>query len=343
MKKTILLSQLYFICYLSLHAQAVYVDCNSGDDENPGTKEAPLYSIHKAAELIKINDNTTYSVKINPGIYVLDSTLKISTSKDITDKRIVFEACILPDDTSWSPEKMPVILSRSGKGEIPEFYNLVAAFLVDASHVTIRGLKFNGYSYPNSRYFPIARFNKEKTDLQVEQCMFVGDEHASHIQVGVISHGNGVNISHCIFYNAKNAVVFWEDSGDTLKTGNRFTNCIVYGAFQTAIWTSWPDKDFVFENNIITNCKHAWIKNYFNESKYTLSNCIMVNNQYYQAIADNSGVNPKDFDIIENHVIKEGEVTLRLIDWIDSPLPKDYLHVFPNTLGYNLHAGLFKN
>jgi len=33
--------------------QAVYVDSNTGDDNNPGTKEAPVFSINKAAEIIR--------------------------------------------------------------------------------------------------------------------------------------------------------------------------------------------------------------------------------------------------------------------------------------------------
>ncbi|MEJ2629176.1 MAG: hypothetical protein P8078_11535, partial [bacterium] len=79
----------------------IYVDSNIGNDKNPGTKDFPVNSIGKAAEIIRSKDNDIYIMKINPGIYVLDSAISISTEKDMTDKRIVIEASILPDDSSW--------------------------------------------------------------------------------------------------------------------------------------------------------------------------------------------------------------------------------------------------
>ena len=115
MKKILLISLMVFMCHLTVHAQAVYVDSNIGDDKNPGTKEAPVYSIKKAAEIIRSRDNNIYTMKINPGIYVLDSHVSVATEKEMTDKRIIIEASILPDDTSWTPEKMPVITSKVQK------------------------------------------------------------------------------------------------------------------------------------------------------------------------------------------------------------------------------------
>ena len=344
MKKTLFVSLLAFICHLTVHAQAVYVDSNIGDDKNPGTEESPVYSIHKVAEIIRSQDNDIYTIKINPGIYILDSNVPIATKKEMTDKRIIIEASILPDDSSWTPEKMPVIVNKAKKGEIAQNYHFVVSFLIDESHVTIRGIKFHGYFYPNTRYFPIARFNKKKTDLLVEQCIFIGDPDISQIQVGVIAHGNDININHCVFYKVRNTVVFFQDSGDGIKTGNGITNSIIYGAMQ-GVWTAWPDKDFKFENNIVSNCKHFWAKNYFNETKsYSIDNCVIVNNQYYKAIADSAGVLfPGEFEIKENNVTKKGEILLRLIDKVDDPLPIDYMHVIPGSLGYDIGAGLFKH
>ena len=110
-------------------------------------------------------------------------------------------------------EKMPVIASKSKKGEIAELPHWVASFLINESHVTIRGIKFHGYFYPNTRYFPVARYNKTKTDLLVEQCMFVGDANISQIQVGVIAHGNEIKVDHCVFYKFRNSVVFQGNKG----------------------------------------------------------------------------------------------------------------------------------
>jgi hypothetical protein len=344
MKKIFLSGVFSLLFWLSIQAQTVYVDSNIGDDKNPGSKESPVYSIQKAAEIIRSNDNEIYVMKINPGIYVLDKHISVSTEKPMDNKRIVIEASVLPDDSTWSPEKMPVIINSSLKGEIPDAdFSYVISFLINESHVCMRGLKFHGYVYPNTRYFPIARLNMEKTDLSVEQCMFIADKDASHIQVGVIAHGNEIKIDHCVFFNAKNTVVFWLDDGKTIKHGNGITNSIIYGAFQSAVWTASPDKDFKFENNVVTNCKHVWIRNYENTIKYSINNCVIVNNKYNKAIPGESGVEPADFEITENNVVKEGDISLRKADNIDDPLPIDYLHLTPGSAGYLLGAGLFKN
>lgn len=329
----------------NIHAQAVYLDSNVGDDKNPGTKESPVHSIHKAVEIIKSRNNDVFIMKINPGIHVLESHALVTTEKEMTNKRIIIEASVLPDDTSWTPEQMPVIICKAKKGEISDSYHFVVSFLIDESHVTIRGIKFYGYFYPNTRYFPIARFNKTKTDLLVEQCMFVGDENISQIQAVIIAHGNEIKVDHCVFYKLRNTVVFFQDSGGGIKTGNIITNTLIYGANQS-VWTAWPDKDFKFENNIVSNCKHVWVKNYFNTSKsYSIDNCIIVNNKYYKMIADSAGMLvPGEFEIKEKNVTKKGEIALRLIENnVDNPLPIDYLHIIPGSLGYDIGAGLFKN
>lgn len=61
-------------------------------------------------------------------------------------------------------------------------------------------------------------------------------------------------------------------------------------------------------------------------------------------------MSPGEFEIIENNVTKSGEVTLRLtgnndipfLDEVDKPLPIDYLHIIPGSLGYDIGAGIFK-
>ena len=340
-----------YLFNLNAFGQAVYVDSNTGDDKNPGTKESPVFSIQKAAEIIRIRDNDIYIMKINPGIYILDKHVSVGTEKVMTDKRIIIEASTLPDDASWTPEKMPVFTSKALKGDIPASYHWVVSFLVEESNVTIRGIKFHGYFYPNARYFPVARFNRAKTDLSVEQCMFVGETNSSQIQACVIAHGDEVKIDHCVFYKVRNTVVFFQDSGNGIKTGNGITNSIIFGANQ-AVWTSFPDKDFRFKNNIVSNCRYVWAKSYFNTSKsYSINNCLIVNNQFYKGIADTMRLSPGEFEISEYNVTKNGKVTLRLFDTedkplllsVDEPLPVDYLHVIPDSPGYEMGAGIFKH
>ena len=343
MKKLVLLALSILFCSRFLLSETVYVDSISGQDENPGTQNAPVLSISKAVELVGLADNDVYRIKINPGIYLLDHHVKVQTDK-ITgaDKRLVIEASILPDDSQWIPENMPVILSTALKGEIPELSEFVVGFLIDESHVTLRGLKFTGYSYPNSLYFPIARGSKDKTDLLVQQCLFVAEKEASHIQVAVIAHGNEVVIDHCIFYQVDNGVVFYmEAEGFEKKTGNKMTHCIVYGANESAIWSSWPEGDFVFKNNVVADGKYFWIKNYFNPMEYSMSNCHISGNKYYQGIAKEIGTMPEVFPLKEQNVTHEGPVMLRKIESVREPLPRDYLHVIPETPGSEIGAGLF--
>jgi hypothetical protein len=336
---------------LNINAESIYVDSITGNDINPGTNDAPVYSIEKAAEVIQNNNNDLYSIKINPGIYILHKYVPVSTKKDMANKRIIIEASILPDDESWSPDKMPVITSKSMRGELPINDNFVVSFLIDESHVTIRGLKFHGYYYPHVRYFPVARFNKAKTDLMVEQCIFSGDANIAQIQAGVIASGNEVKIDHCIFYKIRNTVVFFLDSGDGIKSGNSLTNSIIFGASQ-AVWTVSPDNDFRFEHNIVSNCRYVWAKNNFNTSNsYSINNCIVVNNKYSKGVADDRRLSPDDFELRENNVTKSGNISLRLtgnndkpsLDEVDKPLPIDYLHTIPGSLGSDLGAGIFKH
>jgi len=111
-----------------------------------------------------------------------------------------------------------------------------------------------------------------------------------------------------------------------------------------AVWLAWPDRDFVFNNNVIANCNYALIKDDFNSFKYSIENSVIVNNKFYMGIASNNGLKPDAFNINENNIVKTGEVSLKTMNEnVDDALPVDYLHVLPNSPGYNIGAGLFKN
>lgn len=328
---------LLLLCSIHIaRSQTVYVDAVNGDDSNTGTIQNPVAGIPQASDLLKKGSYSTAKIKVNPGMYVFESHVQISTFPG----RIVIEANILPDDPKWKPEDMPVIIITAGKGEIENNRNFVVAFLIENSNVEIRGLKFLGYPYPNVRYFPIARLDKKYKDLHVEQCVFTGDEDASHIQVGIIAHGDSIRVNNCVFNKVRNTVVFYEDSGNGIKKGNSLTNCIINGTFQSAVWTAWPDSGFVFKNNIITGCNYVWMKNSFNNTEYSMENCIVVDNKNHQG---DESRQPAQFRLNEVDVIKNGTIQIRQKEkTVDLPLPRDYLHIIPNTLGYEMNAGIFK-
>ncbi len=67
-----------FCGMLSLYACAkdFYVDIAAGNDSNPGTKEQPIKSLHRAAAMLRENTcNESVRIRINPGIYVADSVI----------------------------------------------------------------------------------------------------------------------------------------------------------------------------------------------------------------------------------------------------------------------------
>ena len=340
MKTPFFFGLLFLASIFTLQARSVHVDRSTGNDQNDGTEAHPFLTIGKAADSIAGGENDIYSMIIHPGIYELDQQVNVATEKAIGNKRIVIEASILPDDPEWTPEKMPVIVSRLNCGEYSdENIKSVVAFMINESRVTIRGLKFLGYQYPDKKYFSIARFDKEKSDLLVEQCMFLGDKQSAVIQVGIIAHGNGIKVDHCVFYHVNNTVVYYMDSGDGIKTGNRMTHCIIYGANESAIWTASPDKDFVFKHNIVANSSIFWVKNSDNPTVYTVDNCVIVNNEKFKT---DDKLNPASYSLKESDVIKEGEISLDTIQTVFKPWPKNHLHVRPNTLGSELGAGIFK-
>ncbi|MFC1481684.1 right-handed parallel beta-helix repeat-containing protein [Candidatus Neomarinimicrobiota bacterium] len=325
-----------------LTAETVYVDNQNGDDNSPGTIDEPLKTIHQAAELINNTDEGSTILKILPGIYQLQNAAVFKNTRPYTkDHRLIIEAAVLPDDAGWKPELMPILISSA----IPSTnfgFDCSIGLKIEVNHVTVRGLKLLGNPVSEVYYYPIARESKDKTDLIVTQCLFIGDEDALPIQSGVLAHGNNIIIDHCIFYNCRNSVVFYfvDEDRTVARLGGEMNYCIIDGGYETGIWTAAPDKDFKFHHNIITRCANAWIHNTSNTTKYNLSNCIITDNEKYVSRWTNeNGPVQSEQSYIEDNIIWEG--TVQLVKKTDVSIPKDYLHVVPGTLGSDLGAGLF--
>lgn len=126
-------------------ARTIYVDSKYGDDVDPGTKQKPLRSLSKAAQIVNSKTQSgPATIKIQPGIYSLEKSVVFDRADRFTEKqRLIIEASILPDDPNWTPASMPVILSTENPGiseKLTETYSLK----IKRSYVTIRGLKFLG-------------------------------------------------------------------------------------------------------------------------------------------------------------------------------------------------------
>ena len=86
-KKSLVMSTLMALCMMLLgnmavQAQAIHV-ATDGNDDNAGTAEAPLKTIHKAVELVQPGD----TVWVHGGTYVISERIKIPQKPTTADRR----------------------------------------------------------------------------------------------------------------------------------------------------------------------------------------------------------------------------------------------------------------
>ncbi len=327
----------------SLHSfsQAIYVNPMQGDDLAIGNIESPLKSIEAA--LTKVESYTNIEkIILNPGVYYLDKTVEISIINRFSkQKRFIIEGLLNPDDNDWKPELMPVIINSATPQTNFGFIVSSIAFNIGMSHVTVRGLKFTGRPSPEMPSYPIARQDVKFTDLEVSQCLFVGDNDASYIQAAVISTGSESIIDHCVFYNCANAAVFlWSEQEK--KTGNIFRHNIIFGCSSAGVWTTEPDETFSFDFNIVSNCKFAFVKNLGNPKIYHLQNSFILDCENIEGTFQNGAIEKTTNGIIETNIVKTGTLDLVKIVPGKYEVDKKYLHPKINTIGNGFDAGLFK-
>ncbi len=337
----------------SLNAQATqyFVNPVKGNDTAVGTQNEPLKTINEAAR--RVNSDTqpkATEIILTEGIYLLSSTVVIRNDKFSPNNRLQLKAEINPDDLNWSPQKMPVVITlvplAPGTGG-----DEARGIDIEISHVTIEGIKFTGspdYSYKNEkelrRSYPIWRDGKSMDDLVVTQCLFAGNADVLPLHVGVIANGFGLLIDHCVFFNCKNPVVYWKTNG-TPGHGNAMRNCLVYACYFSGIWTT-KDTDgnsFDFQNNIIVNCKTAWIRETGSKQEYKISNSIFSGNIQMAGFGSGpvSGTNESDLRFLKMENVKIDPLEGIKIEKDQSK--RNYLQLVRGSLGSELNTGLFKN
>ncbi len=105
-----------------------------------------------------------------------------------------------------------------------------------------------------------------------------------------------------------------------------------------------PTKIFVFENNIIANNNYFWKRYFVNHTNYTIQNSIIVsNNHYHIEVGQDGEETVPEYDFDERNITKNGTISLQLLDGVFQDIPKDHLHVLPDTPGSKFGAGLFMN
>lgn len=330
-----------------LTAQQLFVNAASGVDTNPGTRGRPLKSLTEAAR--RINGDTTSKsseVILSPGLYVLTQTALFKNSKAYTaTDRLVIRAEALPDDSAWHPQQMPTIVTavplvadeggESGKG-----------IQIEVSHATIQVLRFVGgldyyYESPTQmrRSYPIWRDGDNLDDLVVKQCLFMGDEQAMPLHVGVIAKGHGVVLEHDVFYNVRNAVVFWDAEGGTSHR-NAMRNCLATGPARAAYGPHRRTATIsIFENNVIANSRIAWMRDQGAKRHYKAVASVFAENTNMAGYGG-GGTGPMTQSDSSFLTLEQMRLAGK-VDLVMDRSQRDYLHIRKGSAGSDLKAGLF--
>lgn len=321
-----------------LNAQTLYVDPVQGNDAYEGSFESPLNSLEEAIHQANaLTGQGHITIRLMPGIYTLQNRMDIRPVRMLSDTvRYTIEAAMMPEEANWSPEQMPVILSVSNNNSNTQFPH-ATGFLVASAHVTIKGLKFLGNPNPEvDYYYPISKEDKQLADLEVIQCYFIGDKEAAKIQGGVWAHGPQNNITQCIFYECRNAVLFFNNV-------RAFTiqNTIVYGSYESAFWLGQEDVPFTFSDNIITNCNYFLIGPPELNYSSSFSNSIIAGNLGFVghwSRTDQKVMPTPDPGIKLANVLRSGQVELMTNQEVK--LDKYHLHVQGDSTGSTVKAGV---
>ncbi|MBE9464465.1 right-handed parallel beta-helix repeat-containing protein [Dyadobacter subterraneus] len=328
---------LLFLFIQNLSAQTVYVDAIKGNDSGAGTLQAPLSSIQKAVDLVAdFTGKEDIHIKLLPGLYLLKDKVVLDKIRN-ESSWLSIEAAVMPDNPDWEPTKMPVIQSVSSNNSVTQFPHSIG-FLIASNNVALKGLKFTGNANPDVKYYyPVNRENESLKGLDISQCYFIGERNSSPIQGSIWAHGAGTHVDHCIFYGCKNALLLFKSISDF-----SLTNSIIYGAYEAAVWFGPFSSDFVFKNNIVSNCTYFWLRAENTFPKYTFNNSLIINNEGFMGYYAKDGAIPADKnEHTENQIRKSGKLILSEVK--TSGLPKDYLNPTKGSAGKELGAGIFIN
>lgn len=331
----------------------IYIHPELGSNANLGSKEKPIKSLHEAAHRVNdANGKGAITIYLSEGIYGLDATVTFHPANwhFTKEHRLTLRAELLPDDAAWNPGKMPVIIStmplnfKPGGDEDP---GTSYGIQIETSYVTIQGLRVLGtpvHERPAEgvvrRNYPIVREGLDLDDLRITQCLFLGDKYAIPNHLAVLASGHGVVVDHCVFFNVKDAVVFF--LSDRPAERCEMHHNLVVGNYGAAVWSWSAAEDLKYYNNVVANANIFWVLNKDGKNSYNLSNSMVIG---YNELLNKGGgakdfgvkADPKKLNLGKDVLIKkEGKVEVE-----DDPTKRNYLHLKPGTLGANLGAGLF--
>ncbi len=346
----------------------IYVNPNIGNDANDGSKEHPLRSLPAASRLVNESEGDKgITIFLSQGVYALmePSTFHPTKRQFTKQARLTIRAEILPDDPNWNTGSMPTLihsmpLSDDWMGVKDPFGGGMYGMKIETSHITIQGLKILGapvIEHPEKgkiiRVYPITRPNADLDDLEITQCVFAGDEVNIPNHLGIIANGTGIVVDHCIFYNLKQAIVYWSRK----STGHVMKNTLIYGGYGCGVWTSAIANDFVFENNVIANSRYAWISQLDRDQGqqeaagidkkekepilYQVNNSLIAGNQKITGTGGGPQLNFKDIDPV---LLKfnNTKITEQAIELDYNQESRNFLHPKVGSEAAKIGVGLFK-
>ncbi len=335
------------LCILNAcFSRDIYINPGKGNDKNIGTQNEPLKTLEEGVKRInQYSGNKPLVLKLEPGLYDVSKNLTVEYNTNFTQNTpLIIESSILPDHPDWSTDNMPIIISTS-KPESAGGDLCTYSLRIETNHATVRGIKFLSNPSIYTKHFCIYRVSDTLSSLKVSQCMFLGDRDMMPIQVAVMVNGHGVEVEHCVFSNCRWAAIFFYAEGwETPVKNGSLHHCIIKDCYSGAIWTSLVDNDFQFYNNVVSNCRYFWMKNYYNESTYTIENCVISDVEVYNGEWQEGDKKIQgNYSFIEKDIIHNDKVQFVEPD-VNNPfvVDKNNMHVKKSSVGYNLNAGIFK-
>lgn len=246
-----------------------YVNPATGSDAHPGTRGAPLRTLPEAARRVSLSKGTgPMTVVLSEGIHAVGETALFKPERRSFTKtdRLTIRAEVLPDDPEWHHGRMPTLihtmpLKPEWNGRPDPLGGAADGMLIDTSHVTVRGLRVLGMPVVESpqpgmirRLYAVSRLRERLDDLEVAQCLFLGDEVIAPNHVGIIARGNGLVVDHCVFRGLKISAVYWSGG----STGHAMRHCVNEGLYGSAVWTAGIADDFDYRSNVVANGNYAW-------------------------------------------------------------------------------------
>jgi hypothetical protein len=333
----------------------IFINSNSGNDQNTGSADQPLKSLFEAAKRVnQANGKGSINIILSEGIYGLDATVTFHPVNwhFTNEERLIIRAAVSPDEAEWNQGKMPVIVSTmpldfKPNGRQDPLGGASYGIQIETSHVTIQGLRVLGtpvHERPEEgmvrRNYPIVREGRNLDDLRITQCLFIGDRFAIPNHLAILASGQGVVVDHCVFYHCKDAIVFWF-SDEPARNCEVHHNLFI-GNYGANIWSWSAAEDLKFYNNVIGNTNVIWILNRDEKTSFSLSNSLIIG--YNEMVNKGGGpagfgekADPNKLKLGKDVIIKkEGSLQIE-----ENPVNRNYLHLVPGTTGADLGAGLF--